>query len=531
MVQMTECDYDKSPSPLYKAIEAKNWDVIEEMDNLEQQCATWVVRKEPTGRLRWRLLPLHAAIIFQAPTSILEILIGIYPDAAAAKDDQGMLPLHLVLRNAPTDLGALEELLTAHPAGVLVHDRKGRTPLQSGLAAQGDTPTEASVLTILDMYTSIVTAASAAQQQQQQHLQPTGPAMAALVNQHAQRLTELRDAFEEEQKRRQRGLQETIQKQNAMMARMQAEFEKERQALIRQQALVLADKQGVQAKLDEAMSDLAKAQTKVTALNAAVTHLQVDTSHWASQCLAEKQALQEWEERCTQMWQDYRTSQAARTRRQQEFWTQAQEEILETERKANQALEGVNFADVQDGSTQTSMNVLEQLNLNEEKKEIDPIDLKVQPRIRYDPVVPTPEAHGENRASDKDADLADPTEEEEIVAENDTDDLEETDEQQDEEAADPDEGESHGDDEEVEKPELEDEVDEEEANDDISPQESIEVVEDKQGPVALLSGGGSPVVVSSPFKLTPEEVAERIQQQKSMLHHAQMTPSIAAPSV
>ena len=61
-----ECDYDTSPTALYQAIEARRWDhVLELLEEGEgdDEVSTWVIRKEHNGRLRWRLLPIHAAQI------------------------------------------------------------------------------------------------------------------------------------------------------------------------------------------------------------------------------------------------------------------------------------------------------------------------------------------------------------------------------------------------------------------------------------------------------------------------------------
>lgn len=131
--QQNECDYDVNPTFLYQAIEAKQWqhvaDFLTTQEEATQQCSTWVIRKERNGQLRWRLLPLHAAVIFASPLHIIELLLQEYPAAAHLKDDQGMLPLHLCFRNFQ-QWEILEELLTCYPQGILVKDRKGRTPLQ-----------------------------------------------------------------------------------------------------------------------------------------------------------------------------------------------------------------------------------------------------------------------------------------------------------------------------------------------------------------------------------------------------------------
>jgi hypothetical protein len=110
----------------------------------------------------WRLLPLHASLIFGAPYEVVEALVAANPAAAAAKDDQGMIPLHLSLRNHPVDWRVVEELLAANPGGVGTKDRKGRTPLQgAGTSAKAGTAAGAApdpALGVLKLYTQIAVA-------------------------------------------------------------------------------------------------------------------------------------------------------------------------------------------------------------------------------------------------------------------------------------------------------------------------------------------------------------------------------------
>ena len=141
-----ECDYDTNPTVLYQAIEAKQWDYAislftkrgankfnDEEDDEEDASATWVVRKESNGKLRWRLLPLHAAVIFGSPLKLVELLLADYPLAAQCKDDRGMLPLHLAFRKQAS-WDVIDELLTTYPMAVFVSDRKGRIPLKCGVS-------------------------------------------------------------------------------------------------------------------------------------------------------------------------------------------------------------------------------------------------------------------------------------------------------------------------------------------------------------------------------------------------------------
>ncbi|KAI2508955.1 hypothetical protein MHU86_5450 [Fragilaria crotonensis] len=128
-VTTRECDFDKDPTPLYLELQKKDWEAaVSRAVTDPGEARTWVVRKEFDGKLRWRLLPLHAAIIFKAPEQVIEALLGAYPSGAECKDDQGMLPLHLAFRNGSTE-GVVNLLLVAYPQSIDVKDRKGRIPL------------------------------------------------------------------------------------------------------------------------------------------------------------------------------------------------------------------------------------------------------------------------------------------------------------------------------------------------------------------------------------------------------------------
>lgn len=157
-----ECDYDtpSSISPLYKAIEKKEWEnVISIADTSPDQAATWVIRKELSGKLRWRLLPLHAAIIFKSPEKVIEHLLASYPLGAQSKDDQGMLPIHLAFRNGSSE-GVVNLLLVAFPQSIHVKDRKGRIPLV--LAQASSSPNKDAFLRALERGPSYYAVAAAA---------------------------------------------------------------------------------------------------------------------------------------------------------------------------------------------------------------------------------------------------------------------------------------------------------------------------------------------------------------------------------
>lgn len=131
------CDYDTSVSSLYSLLEASKWEMaITRCRTHPNEVRTWVVRHDKdTKEVRWTLLPIHAAVIFQSPTSVVEALMEKYPGGVSRVDDQGMLPLHLAFRHKQSDEDLMHLLLVQHPKGVNVGDNRGRTPLELGREA------------------------------------------------------------------------------------------------------------------------------------------------------------------------------------------------------------------------------------------------------------------------------------------------------------------------------------------------------------------------------------------------------------
>lgn len=159
--QNNEVDFDINPTGVYLAVHTKQWNLASERVKLyPHEASTWVVRyfnnsadnasgtdqsmTDTTAMasprsggfvmtaannsvIRWRMLPLHASLLFGGPIEVVRALVKVYPAACRMQDDQGMLPLHLAFR-----FGASEEiailLLDAYPEAIEQVDHKGRLP-------------------------------------------------------------------------------------------------------------------------------------------------------------------------------------------------------------------------------------------------------------------------------------------------------------------------------------------------------------------------------------------------------------------
>ena len=153
-----ELDFDSSPTELYLLLQRRDWDgSILRAHEFPEETTHWVSRKEMDGKLRWRLLPIHGAIIFGAPDHVLKALLAVYPGSVHAKDDQGMLPLHLSYRMGSSE-AVVEALLTAFPGSVEVHDAKGRTPLV--MAQTTKSPNRAAFIKALERHAQATTISS-----------------------------------------------------------------------------------------------------------------------------------------------------------------------------------------------------------------------------------------------------------------------------------------------------------------------------------------------------------------------------------
>ena len=143
-----ECDYERDCTPLYKQIENEEWNAVAKFldtgywpgnffaDSIPpaDQARTWVTRFDPNDnkKVRWSQLPLHLAIVIEAPYEIVGRLIELYPQAVRCTDDQHMLPLHLAMRHGSSDR-IVDLLLAAFPDAVNAKGKNDRTPIDCAI--------------------------------------------------------------------------------------------------------------------------------------------------------------------------------------------------------------------------------------------------------------------------------------------------------------------------------------------------------------------------------------------------------------
>ena len=123
-------NYDDGPTKLYSLIENREWKAaVLRATKTPIEAGTWIYRTEKSSdKLRWKQLPIHAAIVFGANEVVVHALLRSYPEGAELTDDQGMLPIHLAFRHNANE-EVIDMLLKIYPEGANLRDRKGRIPI------------------------------------------------------------------------------------------------------------------------------------------------------------------------------------------------------------------------------------------------------------------------------------------------------------------------------------------------------------------------------------------------------------------
>lgn len=131
-----------NPTKLFSYIAKRNWEVALKRCSGEKgkrEAATWIVEYNADGSIRWKLLPIHQACEYKAPSELIKHLISAYPASLMLKDSGGFLPLHLACRERSSK-SVIAALLSAEPGATKSRDEEGRLPLhlacRQGVPAQ-----------------------------------------------------------------------------------------------------------------------------------------------------------------------------------------------------------------------------------------------------------------------------------------------------------------------------------------------------------------------------------------------------------
>lgn len=92
------------------------------------QVRTWVVGNDWWGNIVSKRLPIHTAIIKQAPIALIQKLLEIYPDSIHCRDLDGNLPLHLSFRHSSPD-SVVAFLLKSYPEATGEKNNDGKQPV------------------------------------------------------------------------------------------------------------------------------------------------------------------------------------------------------------------------------------------------------------------------------------------------------------------------------------------------------------------------------------------------------------------
>lgn len=146
-----EVDYSTNCTTLYKMIEKQDWESIAYFldrgywvgslwaDKVPpaQQARTWVTRFDPDNstKIKWSHLPLHLAVVVEAPLGVIRRLVEAYPKALKSTDDEHMLPFHLSLRHGSAD-DVVEYLLSGFPDAIYVKGKNNRSASECAMRSR-----------------------------------------------------------------------------------------------------------------------------------------------------------------------------------------------------------------------------------------------------------------------------------------------------------------------------------------------------------------------------------------------------------
>ena len=115
-------------------MQQKNWsDALRRVKKDNRDVKVWVSNGIRSPRsTTWKVLPLHTAIILGAPFELVVEIMNTYPQAAARKDINGSLPIHLAACSLHHSDGEriFRQLLALHPRSRYAKDRSGNTPYE-----------------------------------------------------------------------------------------------------------------------------------------------------------------------------------------------------------------------------------------------------------------------------------------------------------------------------------------------------------------------------------------------------------------
>ena len=79
---------------IFNPLKLKDWvQAIKHAKLCPSDTKTWIIRLDENGKLKWQLLPIHAAVIFNAPANVINCLLDVFPEGSKCIDDLGMTPL------------------------------------------------------------------------------------------------------------------------------------------------------------------------------------------------------------------------------------------------------------------------------------------------------------------------------------------------------------------------------------------------------------------------------------------------------
>ena len=121
-----------NPTRLYLTLKQRNWkESLTCLKRSPHHARTWLRQQSRDGVADWKMLPLHAAVVFDAPLLLIKELVTMHPNALQEPDHEGKLPLHyaaIFSNKGQQDI--MSHMLKYYPEAMWIKASCGRTAIE-----------------------------------------------------------------------------------------------------------------------------------------------------------------------------------------------------------------------------------------------------------------------------------------------------------------------------------------------------------------------------------------------------------------
>lgn len=119
--------------PLHELVLLRQWGAADaRCKQFPKEADAVDIHRNKKGVVIFRKLPIHSALMYNAPGGFIMNLLHSYPKCAQEKDEKGRLPLHCAISQARS-VDLIMAIIKLYPDAVEIADSKGMLPLHKAM--------------------------------------------------------------------------------------------------------------------------------------------------------------------------------------------------------------------------------------------------------------------------------------------------------------------------------------------------------------------------------------------------------------